>query len=96
MTQPGTKMLGASTTQPGLPRPEANHSLEALQRVVDQQRLVMAEATDEQYVLRADQFAREFESDWPYGDRAMNIVAWQPFKPPDEPSSSLRLSPPPL
>jgi imidazolonepropionase-like amidohydrolase len=47
-------------TQSGAPRPEQNAALEALQPFVDQQRLVIIDTADEQYLLRADRFAREF------------------------------------
>jgi N-acetylglucosamine-6-phosphate deacetylase len=43
-----------------LPRPERNDALEALAPFVSENGLVMIEANDEQYFLRADQFAREF------------------------------------
>jgi len=47
-------------TDPGLPRPERNEALERLQQYVDGDRLVIIDASDEQYFLRADRFAREF------------------------------------
>jgi N-acetylglucosamine-6-phosphate deacetylase len=43
-----------------LPRPERNDALEALGPFVYENGLVIIEANDEQYFLRADQFAREF------------------------------------
>jgi N-acetylglucosamine-6-phosphate deacetylase len=43
-----------------LPRPERNDALEALAPYVFENALVIMEANDEQYFLRADQFAREF------------------------------------
>ena len=47
-------------TQPGTPRPEQNAALAALEPFVDQQQLGMIDTADEQYLLRADRFAREF------------------------------------
>ncbi len=47
-------------TDPGLPRPERNDALERLAEYVDGSKLVIVEAHDEQAVLRADRFAREF------------------------------------
>jgi N-acetylglucosamine-6-phosphate deacetylase len=44
----------------GAPRPEQNEALAALQPYVDQQQLVIINTADEQYLLRADRFAREF------------------------------------
>jgi imidazolonepropionase-like amidohydrolase len=43
-----------------LPRPEQNEALEALQAYRVNDRLVIADASNEMYLLRADQFAREF------------------------------------
>ncbi|HUT94069.1 MAG TPA: amidohydrolase family protein [Thermoguttaceae bacterium] len=50
----------AYETDPGLPRPERNDALERLGEYVDGSKRVIVEASDEQYVLRADRFAREF------------------------------------
>jgi len=50
----------AYETDPGLPRPERNDALERLGEYVDGSKLVVIEASDEQYFLRADRFAREF------------------------------------
>jgi N-acetylglucosamine-6-phosphate deacetylase len=50
----------AYQTDPALPRPEHNEALERLQEHVEGERLVIVEASDEQYFLRADRFAREF------------------------------------
>ena len=47
-------------TDPALPRPEKNDALERLRQYLDSDQLVMVEASDEQYLLRADRFAREF------------------------------------
>jgi N-acetylglucosamine-6-phosphate deacetylase len=46
--------------QPGLAPPERNTALEALLPYVQEQRLVIFETPDEQYLLRAERFAREF------------------------------------
>lgn len=45
---------------PATPRPERNDALEALAPFVFDNGLVIIEANDEQYFLRADRFAREF------------------------------------
>lgn len=50
----------ASAANTLLPRVDANRSLEALLAVVDGKQLVIADASDEQFLLRADDFAREF------------------------------------
>lgn len=50
----------AYRADPTLPRPERNDSLGRLQDYLDGDRLVIIDAADEQYVLRADRFAREF------------------------------------
>lgn len=46
-----------------LPRPERNDALEALQPVVDGTLPLMIDAPDQQYVLRADEVAKEFKVD---------------------------------
>ncbi|WP_254512642.1 amidohydrolase family protein [Anatilimnocola floriformis] len=43
-----------------LPRLDANRSLDALLPAIDGTQLVIADASDEQFLLRADAFAREF------------------------------------
>ena len=43
-----------------LPQPERNDALEMLQDYVDSSRLIIVDANDEQFLLRADRFAREF------------------------------------
>jgi len=43
-----------------LPRPEKDESLECLRQYLDGDRLVIIDAKDEQYFLRADRFAGEF------------------------------------
>ncbi len=50
----------AYQAQRGLAKPERNRSLQALQPYLDGQKLVVVEAPDEQYLLRADRFGREF------------------------------------
>jgi N-acetylglucosamine-6-phosphate deacetylase len=44
----------------GLPRPGQDDALECLGRYIDGSGLVIIETSDEQYLLRADRFAREF------------------------------------
>ena len=50
----------AGAANPLLPRIDANRSLDALLPAIDGSQLVIADANDEQYLLRADAFAREF------------------------------------
>ena len=50
----------AYRTDSALPRPERDDALERLEQYLDGDKLVILEALDEQYVLRADCFAREF------------------------------------
>jgi imidazolonepropionase-like amidohydrolase len=50
----------AYETDPALPRPEHNDALNRLEEYVEGDRLVILDASDEQYFLRADRFAREF------------------------------------
>jgi len=50
----------AYETDPGLPRPERNDALARLGQYVAGSKRVIVEASDEQYFLRADRFAREF------------------------------------
>lgn len=45
---------------PTLPRPERNDALESLQEYPDSDNLLIADASNELFVLRADQYAREF------------------------------------
>ncbi len=52
--------LQAVRSQPGLAAPEQNTALEALQPYLNEQQLVLIETPDEQYLLRAERFAREF------------------------------------
>ncbi|MEM6328755.1 MAG: amidohydrolase family protein [Planctomycetota bacterium] len=50
----------AFAARPASPRPEANLALEALAENLDGGRLMIADAANELYALRADRFAREF------------------------------------
>ncbi|WP_238397630.1 amidohydrolase family protein [Anatilimnocola aggregata] len=50
----------ASAANPLLPRIDASRSFAALAPVVEGEQLVIADASDEQFLLRADDFAREF------------------------------------
>jgi imidazolonepropionase-like amidohydrolase len=50
----------AHRTQVSLPAPERNDALAALQALIAQGELVIADSSDEQFALRADQYAREF------------------------------------
>jgi imidazolonepropionase-like amidohydrolase len=50
----------AVAADPLLPRLDANRSLAALLPAIDGRQLVIADATDEQMLMRADAFAREF------------------------------------
>lgn len=50
----------AHRTQPTTPAPERNDALAALAAIHDPQKLVIVDASDEQFALRAEQFAREF------------------------------------
>ena len=51
---------GTYRADPSLPRPERNDSLAVLGEYLGADRLVIVDASDEQYLLRADAFAREF------------------------------------
>jgi len=50
----------ASAANPLLPRVDPSRTFAALTAVVDGEQLVIADASDEQFLLRADAFAREF------------------------------------
>ncbi|MDC0937234.1 amidohydrolase family protein, partial [Pirellulales bacterium] len=53
-------VAAAAASDSTTPRPEANLALETLGECLNGGRLVIAEASNELFVLRADQFAREF------------------------------------
>jgi len=51
---------GAQRADPSLPRPERNDALEALQSYPQSDLLIIADAPNELFALRADRYAREF------------------------------------
>lgn len=53
------KAWQAYRSQPSLPQPERNAALQALVDLTNSQRPIMVDTSNEQFALRADQFARE-------------------------------------
>ena len=50
--------------EPSAPRPEQNSALEALRPVLAKRQPLLIDALDEQYFLRAEEFAKEFDINW--------------------------------